>query len=91
MSPDSAAAAQSGGPSFNREVLARLDAIEGRLESGNKRFDVMDEHVKDCAAEKQRVLIQMAVIEGQMVVIRNLVVALIALVGSGIVAIAILN
>ena len=90
MNADSAANAASGGPRFNREVLARLSAIEQRLQAGDKRFEAMDEHVKECTAEKAKVLLSMAKLEGQVALVVKLLVGMLALMGSGIVAFAIM-
>ena len=74
----------------DQQVAHALARIEDRLAQGDKRFDAMDEHVKECTAEKAKLLLELAKMQGQMGVIRNLMVALVALVGSGIVAVAIL-
>ena len=36
------------------EILARLARIEDRLLEGDRRFEAMDAHVRDCADEKRR-------------------------------------
>ena len=89
MNADSAARAQSGGPGFNREVLQRLAAIEERLAAGDKRFDAMDRHVTDCAEKKAALQVAVAALSGQMTGIRNLILGVMALLGSAMVAVAI--
>ena len=49
-----------------QEVACALQRIEGRLEDGDKRFDAMDEHVKDCAASKRKVEDRLAALERKM-------------------------
>ena len=90
MNADTAANATSGGPGFNREVLARLASIEERLQAGDKRFEAMDAHVRECTAEKAKVLVSMAKLEGQVALVVKLLVGMLALMGSGIVAFSIM-
>ena len=71
---------------YSQQVLDRLARIEAQLEEGERRFEVLDEHVKECTAEKQLLMVQIAELKGQLVVVRNLAVGLIALTGSAIVA-----
>ena len=75
-------------------VAEALGRIEERLKSGDKRFDEIArsvaEHVKECTEEKRTVVAKISMLAGQTLVVRNLVVALMALVGSSIVAAAIL-
>ena len=71
------------------KVLAELAAIKERLEAGDKRFDEFSKHVAECTEEKRKLLKEVATLVGGMGTTHKLLVGQMALMGSGIVAVAI--
>ena len=70
-------------------MSAPAPSVEQRIEALERQVAAFKRHVEECAAEKARVLLALARVEGQMKTATVLVGALVAVVGPSLVAIAI--